>query len=254
MRIDLNADLGEGFGPWTLGEDAVMMGIVTTANVACGFHAGDPSIMRRTARIAREKGVAVGAHPGFQDLIGFGRRPQPGLSLGEIENLIAYQIGAFQAVAALEHHPVTHVKTHGALGNACAEDDELAMAVGRAIKAVEPGLLFMVMPGMATERAAERLGLGFFREVYADRTYDDSFNLTDRRKPGSVIHDPKTAAANVLRVLEERALTSVNGKRLAVEVDSVCVHGDNPAAVALARTVRGQLEAAGFTVAPYRPG
>lgn len=253
MSIDLNADLGEGFGPWTLGEDEAMMDIVTTANVACGFHAGDANIMRRTVQTARNKGVAVGAHPGYQDLSGFGRRPQVGLSLNEIENLVAYQIGAFQAVAALERHPVTHVKTHGALGNACADDDDLAMAVGRAIKAVEPRLVFMVMPGTATERAAERLGLAPVREIYADRTYDDTFNLTPRSKPGSVIHDPEEAASTVLRMVEERALFSVNGKRLPVEIDSVCVHGDNPAAIALARTVRARLETAGLTLEPYRP-
>lgn len=253
MNIDLNADLGESFGPWKMGDDAAILGIVTTANVACGFHGGDPSIMRATAEMAKEKGVAIGAHPGFQDLVGFGRRRILGISLRELENMIAYQIGALQAVAALAGHPVTHVKTHGALGNMVAEDDEMALAVGRAIKAADPSLLYMVMPGMATERAAERLGLKAIREIYADRTYDDTFNLTDRSKPGAVIHDTQAAIDHVLRIVRDQAITSVNGKTLKVAIDSVCVHGDNPGSVALARTLRGELEKAGYTVRPYRP-
>ena len=248
MKIDLNADLGESFGPWSMGDDAAMLDIVTSANVACGFHAGDPSIMRRTAELALARCVAIGAHPGFHDLAGFGRRRVLGISGRDLENMIAYQIGALQAVAALAGHRVTHVKTHGALGNMAAEDDDMALAVGRAIKAADPSLLFLVMPGMATERAAQRLGLAHFREIYADRTYDDTFNLTDRSKPGAVIHDADEAVRHVLRMLEDRAVTSVNGKRMAVEIDSVCVHGDNPGSVALARRLRSALEGAGVAV------
>lgn len=248
MNIDLNADLGESFGPWTMGDDAAMLGIVTSANVACGFHAGDPEIMRKTAELAREKGVGIGAHPGFADLIGFGRRRMPGLTVREVENLVAYQVGAFQAMAALVGYPMAHVKTHGALGNICAEDDELALAVGRGIKAAAPDALFLVMPGMATERAAQKLGLAHFREIYADRTYDDSFNLTDRAKPGAVIHDPEAACAHVLRMIEDGAVTTTSGKTLKVGIDSVCLHGDNPQSVALARLLRQRLEAAGVTV------
>ncbi len=252
MKIDLNADLGESFGPWVMGDDAAMLDIVTTANVACGFHAGDPSIMRQTAELALARGVAIGAHPGFEDLAGFGRRRILGLSHRELENMIAYQIGALQAVSALAGHRVTHVKTHGALGNMVAEDDDMAMAVGRAIKAAGPDLLFLVMPGMATERAARALGLAHFREIYADRTYDDTFNLTDRRKPGSVIHDTDEAIRHVMSILQDSAITSVNGKRMSVEIDSVCVHGDNPGSVALARALRSGLEAQGVTVTPFK--
>jgi UPF0271 protein len=252
MKIDLNADLGESFGPWPMGHDSAMFDVVTTANVACGFHAGDPSIMRKTAELALAKNVAIGAHPGFQDLSGFGRRRIMGISNRELENLIAYQIGALQSVAALAGHSVTHVKTHGALGNMAAEDDEMAMAVGRAIKAADPNLLFLVMPAMATQRAAQRLGLAHFCEIYADRTYDDNFNLTDRSKPGSVIHDVDEAVRHVMRMVEDQALTSVNGKRMSVAIDSVCVHGDNPDAVTLASTLRSRLEAAGFAVTPHR--
>jgi len=251
MKIDLNADVGESFGPWVMGNDAAMFEIVTTANVACGFHAGDPEIMRKTVELAQAKHVAVGAHPGFADLIGFGRRRLPGLSERDIENLVAYQVGAFKAVADLAGYPMTHVKTHGALGNVANDDDAIALSVGRGIKAAAPEALFLVMPGMATERAADRLGLAHFREIYADRTYDDGFNLTDRSKPGAVIHDPEAACAHVLRMLDAGAVISVTGKTLKVGIDSICLHGDNPHAVALARLLRAKLEASGATVARY---
>ena len=251
MRIDLNADLGEGFGPWKLGDDAAMLDIVTTVNVACGFHAGDPEIMRATAEQARVKGVAVGAHPGFADLAGFGRRRVPGLTAREVENLVAYQVGAFAGAAALAGHRPTHVKAHGALANIIAEDETLALAVARAVKAVDPTLMLMVMPGMATERAADRVGLKAMREIYADRTYADTFNLTDRALPGSVLHDPDAAIAHVRRILDEGAITSVNGKKLPVAIDTICVHGDNPHAVALARRLRAALEESGQTVTPF---
>ena len=252
MKIDLNADVGESFGPWTMGDDAAMFDIVTTANVACGFHAGDPEVMRRTTELARLKGVAVGAHPGFADLRNFGRRRMSGVTSRELENLIAYQVGAFAAVAELSGHRMTHVKTHGALGNMCNDDEELALAVGRGIKAAAPSALFLVMPGLPTERAAEKLGLSYFREIYADRTYDDSFNLTDRSRPGAVIHDPMEAKEHVLRMLDARALISTSGKKLAVEIDSICLHGDNPNAVSAARTLREALEAAGVTITGFK--
>lgn len=254
MKIDLNSDLGEGFGPWSMGDDAAMLEIVTTANIACGFHAGDPETMRHTIGLARDRGVAVGAHPGYRDLIGFGRRPQTGVTAAEIEALVAYQVGAFQAMAALAGHPGTHVKTHGALGNACADDDSLADAVARGIKAADPGLAFMVMPGTATERACDRAGLRPIREIYADRTYDDSFNLTSRRLEGAVIHDVEAALRRVMDMVAEGRLVSVSGKRLPVQIDSVCVHGDNAKAVAMARALRGGLEQEGWAVAPTTMG
>ena len=249
MQVDLNSDLGEGFGSWTMGNDVAMLDIVTTANIACGFHAGDPDTMRSAIGLACERGVAVGAHPGYQDLIGFGRRAQVGVTAREIEALIAYQVGAFQAMASLEGHPGTHVKTHGALGNACADDDSLADAVARGIRAADPTLAFMVMPGTATERACDRAGLRPIREIYADRTYNDSFNLTSRKVEGSVIHDVESALIRVMEMMTEQRLESVTGKRLKVEIDSVCVHGDNFSAVAMAKGLRKGLEIAGWTVA-----
>ncbi|MDG2403451.1 MAG: LamB/YcsF family protein [Paracoccaceae bacterium] len=248
MQIDLNSDLGEGFGPWPMGDDAAMLDIVSTANIACGFHAGDPQTMRRTISLAHERGVAVGAHPGYCDLIGFGRRAQIGVTVREIEALTAYQVGAFQAMASLTGNLGTHVKTHGALGNACADDDGLADAVARGIRAADPGLAFMVMPGTATERACDRAGLRPIREIYADRTYDDSFNLTSRKVEGAIIHNVEFALTRVMEMVTEKRLESVTGKRLPVEINSVCVHGDNVAAVAMAKALRDGLEKAGWTV------
>lgn len=252
MQVDLNADLGEGFGPWTMGDDAALLDVVTTANVACGFHAGDPAIMRATVLAARARDVAVGAHPGYADLAGFGRRAMPGVTAAEVENLVAYQIGALAAICALAGHPMTHVKTHGALGNACADDDDLATAVARAIRAVDPGLAFMVMPGTATERAADRAGLRPIREVYADRSYADSFNLTPRSLSGAMIHDPATALARVIDMVSQGQIVSTSGKVLRVGIDSICVHGDNPQSVAMARHLRAGLEQAGIAVRASR--
>lgn len=251
MKIDLNSDMGEGFGPWPMGDDAAMLDIVTSANVACGFHAGDPQIMFRTAELARSKGVAVGAHPGFNDLWGFGRRVIRGDGPQEIERMLAYQIGAMQAVATLAGHGVSYVKVHGALNNMANEDEELALALARAVKGVDPSLVHVCMPGLAMERASERIGLKVAREFFADRTYEDNGNLTSRKKPGAVLHDAEEAAERVLRTLQEGAVTTVSGKRIPVAIDTICVHGDEPSAVCMARTVRATLEANGFTLAPF---
>lgn len=246
--LDLNSDLGEGFGPWKMGDDAAMLDIVSTANIACGAHAGDPQTMRETVGAAHERDVAVGAHPGYADLIGFGRRALAGVTAAEIENLVAYQVGAFAALAALAGHRATHVKTHGALGNACAVDDAFADAVARAIRAVDQKLAFMVMPGMATSRAADRAGLEPIHEIYADRTYAPDFNLTSRSRPDAMIHDAGIALSRILEVVETRRLTATDGTQLAVEIDSICVHGDSPGAVAMASSLRAGLEAAGYTI------
>lgn len=252
--VDLNSDMGEGFGPWKMGDDEAMLSIVSSANIACGWHAGDPIIMHRTAQIAKARGVSIGAHPGFGDLWGFGRRVIRGDSMADLEKQIAYQVGAMQALAVMAGHKVTHVKTHGAMGNMSNDDDGMAMAVGRAIKAVDPALVYVVMPGLSTERAAEKLGLPMAREVFADRTYDDSGNLTSRKVEGAVIHDAAMAAQRVLRMVEDQEVVTVTGKRLKVKIDTICVHGDNPAAVAMAKTVRDTLEAVGIAIRPFRAG
>jgi UPF0271 protein len=251
MRIDLNCDMGEGFGPWRMGDDGAMLDIVTSANVACGFHAGDPDIMFETAATAMRKGVAIGAHPGFGDLHGFGRRVIRGDSPAAIERMIAYQIGALQAVAALAGHRVTYVKVHGSLNNMANEDDDLALAIARAVKGVGGDLVNVCMPGLAMERASHRTGVPVAREFFADRTYEDNGNLTSRKKPGSVLHDAAEAAERVLRTIADRALTTVSGKRIPVEIDTVCVHGDEPTAVEMARKVRERLEREGVVLAPF---
>lgn len=251
MKVDINCDMGEGFGPWKMGDDEGMLSIVTSANIACGWHAGDPDIMVRTAGIAKEKGVSIGAHPGFGDLWGFGRRVIRGDSMASLERMIVYQIGAMQACAALAGHKVTHVKAHGALGNLTNDEEDFALALGRAIKGVDPTLVMVVMPTLPTERVADRLGLAMAREVFADRTYDDSGNLTSRKKQGSVLHDAAFASERMLRWVQEKAIETVGGKRIPVEIDTICVHGDEPTAVAMARTVRAKLEGAGIAIAPF---
>ena len=251
MKVDLNCDMGEGYGRWSLGDDAAMLDVVTSANVACGFHGGDPNIMVATARLAKAKGVSVGAHPGFNDLWGFGRRVVRGDTMAEIETMIAYQIGAMQACAALAGHRVTHVKAHGALGNLSNDEPDFAMALGRAIKAVDASLVYVTMPGLPTERAAESLGLAAAAEVFADRTYDDSGNLTSRKVAGSVLHDADEAAARVLAMVRDGAITTLTGKRLPARIDTICVHGDGATAVSMARRVREVLEADGVEIRPF---
>jgi UPF0271 protein len=251
MQVDLNSDLGESWGTYELGADAEMLGIVSSANVACGFHAGDPNVMRETVIRARDGGVGIGAHPGYLDLWGFGRRRIQGDSLHDLEKMAAYQIGALMGLAALEGAKVTHVKSHGALGNVAAEDDEVALAIAKAAKAVDPDLIYVVMPGMATERAGEKVGLRMAREIYADRAYQANGNLVPRSQPGATIHDADEAAENVLRMLESGAVLTQGGGRIEGRIDTICVHGDNPAAVAMARTLRSKLESAGLSIKPF---
>lgn len=249
--IDLNSDMGEGYGVYRMGDDAGMLEIVTSANIACGFHAGDPLIMHDMVKRAGENGVAIGAHPSFLDLWGFGRRPIHGERPADIEKIIAYQIGALQGIAASLGRRVSHVKTHGSLGNMAAVDDVLATAVARAVAAVDRSLILVVMPGMATERAGAAVDLTLMREIYADRTYGDNGNLTPRKEPGAVIHDAEAAAARVLRMVEEQRITTTSGKVIPVAIDSVCVHGDTPDSVSMARRIRAMLDGAGYAVRPF---
>jgi UPF0271 protein len=251
MRIDLNSDLGESFGPWKMGDDEAMLGIITSASVACGWHAGDPTVMHRAAELARKNGVAIGAHPSFNDLWGFGRRVIRGTSFSDLEKQIAYQIGALQGVAAMVGHKVTHVKAHGALGNLVNDEEDFAMALGRAMKAVDPTLVYMVMPGRPSVKAAEKLGLPMLQEIFADRAYQDNGQLVMRGEPNAMIHDAGEAAERILRALDEKAMTSVTGKKIPVAIDTVCVHGDTPTAVEMARQIRQRLLAAGVALKPY---
>jgi 5-oxoprolinase (ATP-hydrolysing) subunit A len=251
MRVDLNSDMGESFGPWVMGEDAAMLDLVTSANIACGFHGGDPMVMLKTARLAKDKGVAIGAHPGFHDVQGFGRRQIVGLSGQEIETLVAYQIGALQGIAALAGHKVTYVKIHGALSNMACEDDAMARAIAAGIRGVDRELVFAVLPFSKLVPAGEKAGLRIVNEVFADRAYEDDGLLVSRRKPGAVLHDAPVVAERVQRMIEEQAVSTASGKKLKVAIDTVCIHSDTPAAVSLARAVRARLDAAKIKVAPF---
>ena len=251
MTIDLNCDLGESFGAWQMGNDAAMIDLATSVNVACGFHAGDADTMRKTVQLAKARGVSIGAHPGYRDLHGFGRRPVAGLSAAEIENLVAYQIGALQAVATLAGHKVTHVKAHGALSNVACEDDMTARAIASAIKAVDRNLKFVVLANTRLVTAGEAAGLPLVHEVFADRAYEDDATLVSRRKPGAVLHDTAQIAERVVRMVEDRAVVSVSGKTIKVQLDTVCIHGDTPGAVEIARAVRQALKDSGIEVRPF---
>ena len=249
MVVNLNADMGEGFGVYDIGNDTEILRIIKSASIACGFHAGDTCTMRQVVSQAQEQGVSIGAHPGFNDLWGFGRR-KIDMDPQELEYLIAYQIGALQAIAAYAGEKVTHVKPHGALNNMAAVDEEYALAVGRAIKTVDRDLIYVALAGSRMEWAAEKMGLRLAREGFCDRQYDDDGNLTSRKIPGSVIKDPLIATEQVVRMVTEGAIVSRNGRRIPRKVDTLCVHGDEPTAIALAAQVRKGLEAAGVEIVP----
>ncbi|WP_415768994.1 LamB/YcsF family protein [Pseudomonas sp. LB3P38] len=250
LSVDLNSDMGEGFGAYTMGDDEAILNIVSSANVACGFHAGDPEIMAATYKLAKQRAVTVGAHPGFPDLWGFGRRSMQ-FSLGEIERLIAYQIGAAQAVSTYSGHPIRYVKVHGALGNLCQSDGEIAAAVSRAIKAVDPTLVCLTIALGQQERIASEMGLSVRSEIFADRAYTEEGLLVSRKLPGAVIHDAEAAAARVVRMVKAGGIETVSGKVLMTPIDSICVHGDSPAAVGIASRVRQVLEQEGIEVKAF---
>src|SRR3984957_19173735 len=250
--IDLNCDLGESFGPWEMGNDAAMIELATSVNVACGFHAGDADIMRKTCEMAKARGVSVGAHPGYRDLHGFGRRPMPGMKASEIENLIAYQIGALQAIATASGHRVTHVKAHGAISNVACEDDMTAKAIASGIKAVDPSLIFVVLANSKLVQAGGAATLPMVHEVFADRAYEDDGSLVSRRKPGAVLHDAREIAQRVVRMGQGGAGVSGTGQVIKMRTDTVCIHGDAPGAVEIARGVRQALKDAGIEVAPFK--
>ena len=249
--IDLNCDMGESFGAWTIGDDAAMLELVSTANIACGFHAGDPVVMRRTLELAKARGVSVGAHPSFADLYGFGRRRISGERPEDLEAQLIYQIVALRGMAEVAGHRMTHVKTHGALGNMAAVDPDLAALCTRAVAAVDPSLVYVSLPYSETYAAAEKAGLTVACEIYADRTYTDAGELTPRSQPGAVIHDPRQSLDQVLEMVVNGAIPTTGGKRLPVEPATLCVHGDTPGAVGITRALRQALEAEGVAIAPF---
>ena len=248
-KINLNADMGEGYGAYDIGADDALLGIVKSANVACGFHGGDFCTMHRLALRAAENGVSIGAHPGFNDLWGFGRR-RIIMSADDVEYMVAYQIGALQALSRYSSISVTHVKPHGALNNMAAEDEALAMAIGRAIKTVDKNLIFVALTGTALERAAQELGLRCAREGFADRVYADDGNLASRAIPGTVIKDAARAREQVLRMVQNQEVETIGGKVIKVQADTICIHGDEPTAMSLGEEITKGLAEAGIENVP----
>jgi UPF0271 protein len=249
MRINLNADLGEGYGPWKMGDDAAMLDIVASANIACGGHAGDADTMRRTLRLARERGVSVGAHPSYPDLQGFGRRAMA-LSPAELESQVAGQVGALAGIAALENIRLTHVKPHGALNNLACVDRSVADTICRAVAAIDRALILLAPAASELVAAGRAAGLPVVEEIFADRAYLPDGQLVPRSRPDAMIHGADACLAHVLAMLDAGALIAVDGTRIATPIGSICVHGDNPGAVAVARHLREQLTARGHQVLP----
>lgn len=247
--INLNADLGESFGAWKMGEDEALLDIVASANVACGFHAGDPIVMRRTLQRTRERGVSIGAHVSYPDLQGFGRRRMD-MTPDELEAAIIYQIGALAGMAAAEGMRVTHVKPHGALNNAACIDADVARIVARAAGAVDRTMILLAPALSHLAEAGREAGLPVVEEVFADRAYLDDGQLVPRNRTDALIHGAEASLAHIRRILDEGAIVSLSGKRLPVQAGSVCVHGDNQEAVATTQRLRQGLTEMGYTIVP----
>jgi 5-oxoprolinase (ATP-hydrolysing) subunit A len=249
MRIDLNADVGESFGIYALGQDPAVLPLITSANVACGFHAGDPGVMRATVALAREHGTAVGAHPGFPDLAGFGRRELQ-TTAREVEDMVVYQIGALAGIAAAQNVRLQHVKPHGALYNMAARDTALADAVARATASVDRSLMLFGLPGSQSIEAGRRHGLRTASEAFADRAYRPDGTLVPRSQTGAVIDDADTVVSRAVMMARDHVVVAVDGSRVPLDVETICVHGDTPGAAALAAKIRQALIAAGIDVRP----
>lgn len=248
--VDLNSDMGEGFGAWKMGDDNAILEIVSSANVACGLHAGDPHIMARTFSRAKELKVAVGAHPGYPDLWGFGRR-ELAFAPEEIEQFVAYQIGAAKGVSTHVGHPITYVKPHGALGNLSQVDAAVAGAIVRAIAAVDRHLVLLTFPDGHATRIAKEMGLRTCAEIFADRAYTAEGRLLSRKLPGAVLHEPQEVAARVLRMVQAGGVETVAGTLVPMEIGSICVHGDSPGAIQMASAIRTRLNEAGIAIRPF---
>jgi len=247
--VDFNCDLGESFGAYTIGADAEMMPVITSANVACGLHGGDPLVMERTVRLAREHGVGIGAHPGFPDLAGFGRREMR-LSLDELRTTLIYQIGALWAFARAQGTVLQHVKGHGALYNMAASDEAQSRAIADAVAGVDRGLILVVLCGSVMERVAREAGLRIAREAFGDRGYDRSGALVRRSHPGALVTDPAAVARRVARMVTDGIVESVDGDEVHLEPDTFCFHGDTPGAPRLVRAAREALTRTGVEIAP----
>jgi UPF0271 protein len=250
MRLDLNADVGESYGAWTLGDDAAVLDVVTSANVACGFHAGDPLTLRTTCRYAAERGVVVGAQVAYRDLVGFGRRFMD-VAPDELAGDVIYQLGALMAIARAEGTRVAYIKPHGALYNAVVHHEGQARALVDAVAAVDTSLPVLGLPGSLVLELATAAGLRAVTEAFADRAYTPDGRLVPRTEPGAVLRDPDAVAARVVRLACDGVMTAVDGTDVVVRAESVCIHGDTPGAVAMARAVRAALEAADVEIRPF---
>ncbi len=251
MPVDLNCDMGESFGAWPMGDDAELLRHVTSANIACGLHAGDPAVMRRTVKLALEAGAAIGAHPGLPDLQGFGRRTMQ-LTADEAYELTLYQVGALAAFVRAEGGTLVHVKPHGALYNMAAVQAPLADAIARAVRAFDAGLVLVGLSGSELIRAGERIGLATASEVFADRTYQADGTLTPRTRADALHHDDAAAVAQVLGMVQRGSVTATDGTTVAVRADTICLHGDGAHAAPFARAIRAALEAASVPVRPLQ--
>ncbi len=247
--IDLNCDMGESFGVYKLGSDDEVIQNISSANIACGFHAGDPQIMDYTVKLAKKHGVAVGAHLGFADLNGFGRR-RIDIAPEELEKELIYQIGAMQGFCKTNGVKMVHVKAHGALNNIASVNKELAFTIARSIKAVDPRLIFVALAFSEMEKAGKEEGLNVAREGFADRAYDSEGMLVSRKQPGAVIHDPEMVVERVLRMVQEGKVRTVSGEDIDINPDTICVHGDNPEAVELTRQLKARLNEEGIKSKP----
>lgn len=251
--IDINSDLGESFGAWSMGDDDAMLDIVTSANVACGFHAGDPAGILRTLKAAAARQVSIGAHVSYPDKVGFGRRNMD-VASDELTADVIYQIGALQGLAQAGGTRVSYVKPHGALYNTIAHDRRQGLAVIAAIRAVDPGLVLVALAGSSLIELAREEGLTCVAEAFADRAYTPEGTLVSRREPGAVLHDPQLIGQRMLRLVEEGTLEAIDGSITRIQADSICVHGDSPAAVAMARELRRVLEQANMQLQPFAGG
>ena len=250
ISVDLNSDMGEGFGPWTMGDDTALLDVVTSANIACGFHAGDPDVMAKTMRTAVEQGVGIGAHPGFADLQGFGRR-RLDLPLAHLQNAVRYQFGAAQAMARAAGGAVRHFKLHGAMSNMACEDHVMARGLFEAALSVDPDVIIMGLAGTVMETVARDLGCRWAGEIFADRAYNDDATLVDRSEPGAVLHDPAVVTDRIVEMVRAGAIITASGKHIPTSIETICLHGDTASAVELARATRAGLIAAGITVAAF---
>ena len=249
IKVDLNCDLGESFGAYTIGMDEKVIPLISSCNIACGFHASDPVVMRNTVRMAREAGIGIGAHPGYPDLMGFGRRELK-ISPDEAGTYIAYQLGALYAFARSAGVRIQHVKPHGAFYNTAGKDYALALAIARAVQAFDPELILLGLAGSESVKAAQDIGLPVAREVFADRAYMPDGSLMPRGREGAVIHDEEEAIRRVVRMVKEHKVTACDGTDIEIIPDSICVHGDNEKALTFVTQIRAALEAEGVGIAP----